>query len=85
MTGRGPLRTAIEALPLRLQTLERDGDWVRDVLEPGRPPRVYRVRIFRRASSTFRSTCQDGNVAVNNFWPALLTPACSSHKLLTVR
>lgn len=47
MTGRGPLRTAIEALPLRLQTLERDGDWVRDVLEPGRPPRVYRVRIFR--------------------------------------
>jgi hypothetical protein len=37
----------IEALPLRLQNLERDGDLVRDVLEPGRPPRVYRVRILR--------------------------------------
>lgn len=47
MTGRGPIRNAIEALPLRLQTLERDGDLVRDVLEPGRPPQVYRVRIFR--------------------------------------
>lgn len=47
MTGRGPLRAAIEALPLRLQNLERDGDLVRDVIEPGRPPRVYRVRILR--------------------------------------
>jgi hypothetical protein len=44
---RGPLRTAIEALPLRLQTLERDGDLVRDVLEPGRPPGVYRVHNLR--------------------------------------
>lgn len=44
---RGPLRAAIEAIPLRLQNLERDGDLVRDVIEPGRPPRVYRVRIFR--------------------------------------
>lgn len=44
---RGPLRNAIEALPLRLQTLERHGDLVRDVLEPGRAPRVYRVHVLR--------------------------------------
>ncbi|UMY18786.1 hypothetical protein MMB17_05575 [Methylobacterium organophilum] len=47
MTRRGSLRAAIERLPLRLQTVERDGDLVRDRIEPGRPVRVYRVRIFR--------------------------------------
>ncbi|KQT93376.1 hypothetical protein ASG60_08400 [Methylobacterium sp. Leaf469] len=44
---RGPLRNAIEAIPLRLQNLERHGDLVRDVIEPGRVPRVYRVHILR--------------------------------------
>ncbi|HEV2545342.1 MAG TPA: hypothetical protein VGU70_21560 [Methylobacterium sp.] len=46
MTRRGSLRAAVEALPLRLQTVERDGDLVRDRLVPGQPPRVYRVRRF---------------------------------------
>ena len=46
MTRRGSLRAAIERLPLRWQTAERDGDLVRDRIEPGQPPRVYRVRRF---------------------------------------
>ncbi|MGG3815599.1 hypothetical protein ABEV34_28725 [Methylorubrum rhodesianum] len=46
MIRQGSLRAAIERLPLRLQTVERDGDLVRDRIEPGRPVRVYRVRLF---------------------------------------
>lgn len=46
MTRRGSLRAAVESLPLRLQTAERDGDLVRDRLVPGQPPRIYRVRRF---------------------------------------
>ena len=46
MNRRGSIRAAIERLPLRLQTAERDGDLVRDRLVAGQPPRVYRVRHF---------------------------------------
>ncbi|TXN47416.1 hypothetical protein [Methylobacterium sp. WL7] len=46
MAGRGPLRAAVAALPLRGDSsTARDGTIVRDAIVPGEPPRTFLVRI----------------------------------------